>query len=180
MTLLWLKENWGWIWKVGAVLLVALLAWGLLHSYGAKQYKAGYAGGQAYTQAQWDEERKSQQEAYDAQVARTEAAIEAQRQAEKEVADARVQITAADAAGRSLSQRLRDYERSLRRCRTLPAPGTDSSLPAGPVGEPASDEEVERLSDDAWAACARDAVRLEKIEQWRLSLPPEKVNGREP
>jgi len=161
------------LWKsrrlIAYALVVAALV-GLLFLYGHRRYAAGEAAGRAHVQAAWDDQQAAQAKAVEAQARAVAAQIEADREAARKVEDGlREKISAADAAGRSLSQRLRDYQ--ARRCGgTVPAATGDASQPAGTIGGAARDEEVERLSDSTWAACAKDGVRLDKIEEWRKSV----------
>jgi hypothetical protein len=116
-------------------------------------------------------EKAAQKVAYDAAVKEAARITAANEKVAREVENGlREKISAGDAAGRSLSQRLRDYQASLSRCRALPAAAGDAGQPAGTSGVPGRDEEVERLSDGAWAACSRDSVRLDAIEAWRAGL----------
>ena len=161
------------LWKsrrlIAYALVVAALV-GLLFLYGHRRYAAGEAAGRAHVQALWDDQQAAQAKAVEAQARAVAAQIEADREAARKVEDGlREKISAADAAGRSLSQRLRDYQ--ARRCgSTVPAATGDASQPAGTIGGAARDEEAERLSDSTWAACANDGVRLDKIEEWRKSV----------
>jgi len=164
LALLWRYRRWV------AYLLVALAIAGAIFRFGSVRYAAGEAAGRAHVQALWDDQQAAQAAAVEAQARAVAAQIEADREAARKVEDGlREKISAADAAGRSLSQRLRDYQ--ARRCgSTVPAATGDASQPAGTIGGAARDEEVERLSDSTWAACAKDGVRLDKIEEWRKSV----------
>jgi hypothetical protein len=163
-----------WLTKHGRLLAIAgagLLCVSLLLWFGHSRYVEGEAAGRAQVQKLWDADRVAAEAAYAAAVKATNAKVEADRKVAREVEDGlREKIAAGDVAGRSLSQRLRDYQASLSRCRTLPAAPGNAGQPAGTSGVPDRDEEVERLSDSAWAACAKDAVRLDAIEQWRAGI----------
>jgi len=170
--LAWLLKNWRLVAYAVAILAVIALVGLFSHS----RYAAGEAAGRAHVQALWDAATEAQRKAVveaEAKAAKTEAD---QRAAAQEVENGlREQVAAADAAGRTLSQRVRDYEASLARCRSLPGTPPGTAQPEGTGGESGRDAAFERLSDDAWAACKRDALRLDRIDQWAAKVGLQKV-----
>jgi hypothetical protein len=74
-------------------------------------------------------------------------------------------LAAADARGRDLARRLRDYQ--ARRCsRPVPAASGPAVELAGAAGEPGDGEAVERAAAEHFAACSRDAERLAGWQGW--------------
>ena len=74
-------------------------------------------------------------------------------------------LAAADARGRDLARRLRDYQ--ARRCSSaVPAVAGPAVELAGAAGEPGRDGAVEGAVADVMSACAADSVRLAGWQGW--------------
>ena len=83
-------------------------------------------------------------------------------------------LASADATGRGLAERLRQYQ--VRRCGSaVPAAAGAPAEPPGAAGEPADGDEVDRRTAEHLAACSRDAERLAGWQRWwgqvRAELP---------
>jgi len=163
LALLWRYRTW-----VAYALVVAALV-GLLFLYGHRRYAAGEAAGRAQVQALWDDQQAAQAAAVEAQARAVAAQIEADREAARKVErELQTRLAAADAASRDTARRLQDYWRS--RCRPLPAPAAAPGEPAAPGGVTGSDEAIGRATEDVYAACGRDAERLNGWEGWWMSV----------
>lgn len=76
-----------------------------------------------------------------------------------------INLAAADARGRDLARRLRDYQ--ARRCSSpVPAAAGPAVELAGAAGEPGRDGAVEGAVADLMSACAADAERLAGWQGW--------------
>jgi hypothetical protein len=74
-------------------------------------------------------------------------------------------LAAADARGRDLARRLRDYQ-----ARACPQPVPAAADPAGgadgPTGEPGDGDAIERATAAHLSACERDSTRLAGWQEW--------------
>lgn len=156
------------IWYIRAAVLAAILGgvWWFSHA----RYTAGEAAGRAHVQAAWDAEAKAQRDAYASAKAKAQAKQEADRKAAEEVErDLRNKLAQSDAAGRDTARRLRDYQ--ARACRgPVPTAAASPGEPAGAGGESERDAAIGRATEDTFAACKRDAERLNGWERWASSV----------
>lgn len=75
-------------------------------------------------------------------------------------------LASADASGRDLARRLRDYQRTRAGCGTLPATTGPATEPAPASQEPGLDAEIGRASEQVYADCKSDAVELDGWREW--------------
>lgn len=152
--------------RLVAALIVLAIAGLWISSYGASRYAAGEAAGRAQVQKAWDAEALAQRTAYAEAASRAAEKQEADRKAAEVIENGlREKLAAADADGRTLARRLHDYQARAGRCTVPTATVTPSEL-AGPGGITGSDGAVERATEDVFAACKRDAERLNGWDQW--------------
>jgi hypothetical protein len=130
----------------------------------------GEAAGAARVQAAWDSDREAREAA-------TAALVKAAREREDVLAAEsrrqqealREEIRIADARGRDLAQRLREYT-ARERERSLREAALATARPDGAGGEPGDSGEARTAVDQAleehFAACARDAERLDGWIRW--------------
>lgn len=133
-------------------------------------YSRGEAAGAAEVQQAWDRdaaERQAALEAYRQAVAAREA--EQARIAQEQETALREQVQIADARGRDLARRLRDYE-ARERARRLSEAAAAAAGGAGAARIPEDSGDartaVEQALEEHLAACARDAERLSGWQNW--------------
>lgn len=151
-----------------AVACAALVGVGLW--YGSSRYDAGAAS----VQRDWDAAKTAQLEEVEKAAAAARAREARDRQiAQEEQRALQARLAAADAGARDLAGRLRHYQARPSGCAVPgapdPAPGADS---AG--GEQVHRGEVEAATAEHFAACARDAERLDRWNAWWGGVSVEK------
>jgi hypothetical protein len=145
----------------GAALLAALL-WGA-YSWA---YGRGEAAGAADVQLQWDKQRAANQLAVEQAQKDVDAAVTRANKIAKEIQDAlEPQIDAADARARDIAGRLLHSEAGLAACRRAAA-AVATAEPAGASGVAESVGAVGQATEEFFAACARDAERLNSLNRW--------------
>mgnify|MGYP003423837005 FL=1 len=143
-----------------AVACAALIGVGLW--YGSTRYDAGAAS----VQRDWDAAKTARLEAVEkAAAAARDREARDRRIAQEEQRALQARLTAADAGARDLAGRLRHYQARPSGCAVSgspdPSAGTDS---AG--GEQGNRGEVDAATAEHFAACARDAERLDRWNAW--------------
>ena len=154
---------------ITAVVMVALMGWRVSVWHDA--YRALQATEKALERSKAELDQCTA-DAVIAEQAYTAAAEEAERIAEQDRATAQriehelqTRMAAADAGARDLARRLRDHQVSAGRCAVPGAAGTTVELVAA-GGEPPDGGTVEQAAGDHFAACARDAERLDGWRSW--------------
>lgn len=156
--------------RLVAVVMVAIFALAALGWFGHSRYAAGEAAGRAHVQKAWDAAAEAQRAAYEAAAANAAKTEADQRRAAEEIENGlREQIQTADAGARDLARRLRDWQARARGC-ALPGTAPTAGQPDRPGGSADNDATVERLVEDTYAACSRDAARLDAWQKWAADV----------
>ena len=146
-----------WLYGIAGLALAGLVSVGIHRVYNA---------GQESVQVKWDAERAIQQKAFDDAAAET-ARIDAERnRLTQEIENVlKPKLALADLAARDVARELRSYRARLAALSQAAGPAPEPDAAGGIPGDPAGAEE------DHFAACARDAERLNGWIEWYGSLP---------